>query len=181
MNEVKNSIYYVEYDSNLDMHVIKNFNYKAILDMKCLQLIQQDLKDKQIELKIHEIFTSISELNVDVIATVIIQAIKRCTDKTEYQIMKIMDFNEALNLVNKLMETCMPMNLKSEEFSNDEFEDDEEDHEDWNFDYMNYIWYSVLKRNDDFESITPKFYFKQIEIHKSFNKINTEEENIEYV
>lgn len=180
MDIVKKSVYYVEYDTNLDMYPIKNFSYKATLDMKCMKLIQHELKEKGIELKVHEIFTSISELNTDVIAILVIEAIKRCTNTTEYEIMKVMDFNLALDLINKLMENCMPINIKSDEFE-DEFEDEEDDLSDWDFDYMNYVWHSILKRSDDFNNITPKFYFKQIEVHKSFNKSKEDEDKVEYI
>lgn len=36
---------------------------------------------------------------------------------------------------------------------------------------MEYIWYTILKRVDDFYNITPKYFFKQLEAHKKFNSV----------
>lgn len=34
---------------------------------------------------------------------------------------------------------------------------------------MEYIWYTILQRKDDFYEITPKYFFKQWTAHKKFN------------
>lgn len=36
---------------------------------------------------------------------------------------------------------------------------------------MEYFYYTVLKRNDDFWSITPKYYFKMQNAHMKFNNV----------
>lgn len=40
---------------------------------------------------------------------------------------------------------------------------------------MEYVWYSVLKRSEDFYTITPKYYFKQWEAHKRFNGLDKQD------
>ena len=44
---------------------------------------------------------------------------------------------------------------------------------------MEYLWYSVLKRNDDFYKVTPKTFFQQMETYKKMN--NIESEDIDYL
>ncbi len=46
---------------------------------------------------------------------------------------------------------------------------------------MEYIYYSVLKRNNDFWSITPKYFFKQWDAHKRFNGLDKQDSNREVV
>ena len=67
---------------------------------------------------------------------------------------------------------CLPKTKSKEESI---FEDDYYDDKDWEFDYMEYIWNSIIGRNDNFWNITPKNYFEQVEIYKKFNNIKTEE------
>lgn len=179
MDILNKTIHYVEYDNSLKMHIIKSFNYKAKLDMKCIKLIQQELLNKGNNLKVHEIFNEIAELNTEVMSVVVLQSIKNCTRTTDYEVMKVMEFKYALDLINKLIEVSMPLKDISTEES--EFEDDEDiSIEDWDFDYMTYLWYSVIKRNDDFYNITPKYYFKQVELHRKFTGPK-EDEKVEYI
>lgn len=181
MDIIEKTIYYIEYDEVTEEGIEKSFSYKAKLDMKCIKLIQRQLKENRIDVKIHEIFNEISNLNMEVVAIVVIQSIKRCSDVTEEEIMKVMEFHNAIELINDLIEVSMPKKDYSDENLDDEFEDDEDEIEDWDFDYMSYLWYSVLKRSDDFYNITPKNFFKQIEIHKKFNGSDENQEKIEYV
>lgn len=182
MDIIEKTIYYIEYDEVTEEEIEKSFSYKAKLDMKCIKLIQRQLKENEIDLKIHEIFNKVSELNMEVIAIIVIQSIKRCSDVTEEEIMKVMEFQYAIELINKLIEVSMPLkNSLSIQNLDDEFEDDEDEIEDWDFDYMTYLWYSVLKRSDDFYEITPKYFFNQMEVHKKFNGINENQEKIEYI
>lgn len=41
---------------------------------------------------------------------------------------------------------------------------------------MEYFWYTVLKRTDDFWSITPKYFFKMQKAHMKFNNQGNEED-----
>lgn len=42
---------------------------------------------------------------------------------------------------------------------------------------MEYIFKTVLGRNEDFDDITPKTLFSQIEAHKKFNDPDSEKES----
>ncbi|WP_270670256.1 hypothetical protein [Paraclostridium bifermentans] len=39
---------------------------------------------------------------------------------------------------------------------------------------MEYFWYTILKRTDDFWSIYPKYFFKMQKAHMKFNNVNEE-------
>ncbi|WP_286315885.1 hypothetical protein [Romboutsia ilealis] len=80
--------------------------------------------------------------------------------------------------INKLLEKCMPSIDKTKEIG-DLFEEEDIEKKDWDFDYMEYLWYSILKRTDDFYKITPKTFFKQMDIWKKMN--NVKEENVKYM
>ena len=41
--------------------------------------------------------------------------------------------------------------------------------EDWDFDLFQYIHTTVLGRHDDFWSLTPRFFFAQLDAHKKYN------------
>ena len=81
-------------------------------------------------------------------------------------------FNSIFTYINDVMMKCLPKTKSKEESI---FEDDYYDDKDWEFDYMEYIWNSIIGRNDNFWNITPKNYFEQVEIYKKFNNIKTEE------
>ena len=74
------------------------------------------------------------------------------------------------------MSKCLykPKKLKKEE---DIFEDEEDDLniEDWDLSNIEYTWNSILNRQENILTITPKNYFEQIEIYKKVNKINDNE------
>ncbi|MDK2587539.1 hypothetical protein QOZ83_17005 [Romboutsia sedimentorum] len=46
---------------------------------------------------------------------------------------------------------------------------------------MEYHWYSVLKRTSDFWSITPKYFFKQLDAHNKYNGLDKQDSNKERV
>lgn len=52
---------------------------------------------------------------------------------------------------------------------------------DWDIAEMEYFWYSVLKRNENFYCITPKYFFKQRDAHIKFNGLDKEDKKKEYV
>ena len=81
------------------------------------------------------------------------------------------------NYINLLFNKCMPKN-KNE--SNILFEEELDSlEEDWDFAYMEYMWYSVLKRSDDFFKVTPKTFFEQMDIYKKIK--NIENEDVDYI
>ena len=86
-------------------------------------------------------------------------------------------FNAIFNYINLLFNKCMPKN-KNE--SNILFEEELDSlEEDWDFAHMEYMWYSILKRSDDFFKVTPKTFFEQMDIYKRINNIENEE--VDYI
>ncbi|WP_219712356.1 hypothetical protein, partial [Clostridioides difficile] len=50
-----------------------------------------------------------------------------------------------------------------------------DDNKDWDLNYLEYMWVSVLKRpSETFFNTTPKKLFSQIEAHKKYNGIKDE-------
>ena len=49
--------------------------------------------------------------------------------------------------------------------------------EDWDWDLFQYLHTTVLHRNDDFWSLTPKFFFGQLDAHKKYNSPQDKNEN----
>lgn len=165
--------------------VINNNKFEGILDFWVLKKIQNDLNENGIDYKIHELFQKISDIeNIDmiIVTSLLLFSIVRYMKIDESIVEKefledelnINKFNTIFSYINKLIINAMPINDNKE----DVFEEDIEQ-EDWDFPYMEYLWYSILKRNDDFYSITPKIFFEQMDIYKKMN--NVKEENIKYL
>ena len=169
--------------------IINKKKFKGILDFGVLKQVQEDLTKLGFEYKIPELFENLSDfknIDMNIVMSILLFSISRYNnidnEEIESEFMKeILDldkFNKLFEYINSLFEKCMPKNENNEELF--EFEDDEiKEKEDWNFPYMEYLWYSVLKRNDNFYSITPKTFFSQMEIYKSVN--NIKEENVDYL
>ena len=169
--------------------IINKKKFKGILDFGVLKQVQEDLAKLGFEYKIPELFENLSDfknIDMNIVMSILLFSISRYNnidnEEIESEFMKeILDldkFNKLFEYINSLFEKCMPKNENNEELF--EFEDDEiKEKEDWNFPYMEYLWYSVLKRNDNFYSITPKTFFSQMEIYKSVN--NIKEENVDYL
>ena len=165
--------------------VINNNKFEGILDFWVLKKVQMDLKENGIDYKIHELFQSISDIEnieISIVTSLLLFSIVRYMKIDESIVEKefledelnINKFNTIFLYINKLIINAMPINDNKE----DVFEEDIEQ-EDWDFPYMEYLWYSILKRNDDFYSITPKIFFEQMDIYKKMN--NVKEENIKYL
>ncbi|MDB2049344.1 hypothetical protein [Clostridium perfringens] len=154
---------------------------QATLNMKCIYLVKEDLAEKEIFLSIPQIFSKIADFDADVLSSLIIRSVQQCMDMEEEEIMILLGLDDAIELVGALIKKCMPKNDTIKKVNEIEFEDDEEDVKDWDFDFMSYLWSSVLKRSDDFFKSTPKYFFKQIDNHKKFNNIKDEKENVEYI
>ena len=48
--------------------------------------------------------------------------------------------------------------------------------EDWDWDLFQYIHTTVLGRHDDFWSLTPRFFFSQLDAHKKYNSPNEDKD-----
>lgn len=170
--------------------IIDNKKYIGILDFWALKKVQEDLKELGQELKIHEIFESLSDIKnikMEAVMSILLFSIVRGsrveTEEVEDKFLKdkfdIDKFNILFEYINSLILKCMPMKSDTNEEELFEFEEDIKDEEDWDFPYMEYLWYSVLKRTDDFYSITPKNFFSQMDIYKKMNNVKTEK--VEYL
>lgn len=163
---------------------INNKKFKGILDFGTLVKVKEDLLENGYDLTIPEIFKSISDinnLNMHVLMSILLFSISRYADIDEEEIEEIIltenlgldTFSSIFSYINLLFKRCMP---QKQEESNTLFEEDEiNSSDDWDFSHMEYLWYSVLKRNDDFYSVTPKIFFQQMETYKKINNIQSED------
>ncbi len=168
---------------------INKSEFRGILDFYVLRKVQEDLKQYGYEYKIHELFESISDIekiNMYTITSIILFSVSRY-EKINKKIIEtefiedkrdIEKFSGIFQYINELLEKCMPLKQIEDDDLFEEFED-EKDKKDWDFDYMEYLWYSVLKRTDDFYKITPKVFFSQMSIWKKVN--NVKEEKVQYL
>lgn len=151
--------------------------YKGILDMKHIKKIQYELSKKGFNYRIDQLFEELSKPNMLVVLEFILQSTNRCIEDLLIEIINE-DLKNIFNYINELLEISLP---KKKSLGMDEFEslEIEEEKEDWDFEFMQYIWYSELKRTDNFWDITPKTFNSQIDIHKKMN--GKKEDNIEYI
>lgn len=167
--------------------IINNKKFEGILDFWVLKKVQSDLLENGLDYKIHELFSKIADIkNIDmnIITSLLLFSVVRYMKVDEDVVEKefieekldMQKFNNLFTYINKLINNSMPINKNDDR---DIFEEEEIDQEDWDFPYMEYLWYSVLKRNDDFYKVTPKTFFSQIDIYKKMN--NVKEENVKYL
>lgn len=162
---------------------LNNTKFKGILDFGTLLKVKEDLIENGYDFTIPEIFKSISDvnnLNMYALMSILLFSISRYSDIDEEEIeeiilkedLKLDTFNSIFSYINLLFKRCMPQNQEESLFEEDEINLEEDD---WDFSHMEYLWYSVLKRNDDFYKVTPKTFFQQMETYKKMNNIESEE------
>ena len=166
---------------------LNNTKFKGILDFGTLLKVKEDLLENGYDFTIPEIFKSISDvnnLNMYALMSILLFSISRYSDIDEEEIeeiilkedLKLDTFNSIFSYINLLFKRCMPQKQEESLFEEDEINLEEYD---WDFSHMEYLWYSVLKRNDDFYKVTPKTFFQQMETYKKMN--NIESEDIDYL
>ena len=166
---------------------LNNTKFKGILDFGTLLKVKEDLLENGYDFTIPEIFKSISDvnnLNMYALMSILLFSISRYSDIDEEEIeeiilkedLKLDTFNSIFSYINLLFKRCMPQQQEESLFEEDEINLEEDD---WDFSHMEYLWYSVLKRNDDFYKVTPKTFFQQMETYKKMN--NIESEDIDYL
>lgn len=166
---------------------LNNTKFKGILDFGTLLKVKEDLLENGYDLTIPEIFKSISDvnnLNMYALMSILLFSISRYSDIDEEEIEEIIlnedleldTFSSIFSYINLLFKRCMPQKQEESLFEEDEINLEEDD---WDFSHMEYLWYSVLKRNDDFYKVTPKTFFQQMETYKKMN--NIESEDIDYL
>lgn len=166
---------------NLDGH-----EFKGTMDIYSLKKIQEDLLNEGEQTSITNIFIKISEFNMLYISSFVLNTLARIDKSQSNKFLEIYlkdtddlealnRFNSIFTYINDVMTKCLPKTKESKEESM--FEDDYLLYEDkdWELDYMEYIWNSIIGRNDNFWNITPKNYFEQLNIYKKFNNIKDEE------
>ena len=166
---------------NLDGH-----EFKGTMDIYSLKKIQEDLLNEGEQTSITNIFIKISEFNMLYISSFVLNTLARIDKSQSNKFLEIYlkdtddleafnRFNSIFTYINDVMTKCLPKTKESKEESI--FEDDYLLYEDkdWELDYMEYIWNSIIGRNDNFWNITPKNYFEQLNIYKKFNNIKDEE------
>lgn len=162
---------------------LNNTKFKGILDFGTLLKVKEDLIENGYDFTIPEIFKSISDvnnLNMYALMSILLFSISRYSDIDEEEIeeiilkedLKLDTFNSIFSYINLLFKRCMPQKQEESLFEEDEINLEEDD---WDFSHMEYLWYSVLKRNDDFYKVTPKTFFQQMETYKKMNNIESEE------
>lgn len=169
------------YTSTLNLY---GQEFKGTMDIYALKKIQEDLLNEGEQTSVTNIFIKISEFNMLYISSFVLNTLARVDKEQSNKFLELYlkntdddlevlnRFNSIFTYINDVMIKCLP---KSKSKEKSIFEDDYYDEKDWEFDYMEYIWNSIIGRNDNFWNITPKNYFEQVEIYKKFNNIKTEE------
>lgn len=165
---------------------LSNELLEGTLDMYSIKKIQSKLN-----CKVNDIFIGISNMDTKCACTVTIEAIKRLNNISEENIVSLYiserDYIQANNSIimfkflSELIDKCMPLDNKN--ISENEFEDIPEEYRsqnDWDFDYMEYLWKSTLNREESFWTVTPRNFFKQVDMYRSLNNIKDESE-VEYI
>lgn len=169
--------------------IIHNRKFLGTLDFYVIRKIHEDLEDVGINCTYQEMFRFISsfeDLGTDkgqiTLCSLILHSILRCSHIEEEEFVKLFNsdtsedereladiFKSRFDYINSLFKKCMPPNSKEDS----EFDDEDiyvSKKTNWDFNHMEYLWYSVLKRNDDFYGTTPRTFFAQLE---EFSKANS--------
>lgn len=151
--------------------------YEGTLDFYVLKEVQKTLEKLNRKLKLHEIFKALADEDMQVISCLILHSLVRKENSIEdinrdYTAIKndeeLIDYFININkFLIDLLDECMPKEEKKEE---SELEDipDFSSYDDWDLTYMEYLWTTILKR-ENFWNITPKNFFEQADIHLKVN------------
>ena len=156
------------------------------LDFYVLSQVQQELKANGKLLTIPQILEAIGEEDFQCLFLLFIYSIQRVTGHSVTKIQSLYDEHrqqddspkwalgcliQVYEYIQQLFKTCLVMSESEEE---SEFEDIPlSSKEDWDFSWLEYVWTSVLNRQD-FWSATPKNFMQQLEVHQRFHGIEKE-------
>lgn len=141
--------------------------------------------NKEITLK--ELIEGLSEFDMTFFTVFILETINSSNQYSKEEVLEsftndsnlIKKFNNAYSYIYDLLNKCLPSNKAIEKYES-EFEDEEEEvNSAWDFDYMEYLWSTVLKRND-FWNTTPRNFFSQLDIHQKLYS-SKKESNVEEI
>ena len=163
---------------------INNKKFIGTLDFWVLRKVQEDIEKVDKFYTMSQLFKRISDVNnidMRIITSILYFSIIRKNNDSDIEKVFMEDelnlekFNSIFNYINLLLKKCMPL---KENISENLFEEEDlgiEIKEDWDFDYMEYIWNSILNRTN-FYKTTHKNFFSQVKVYKDVNKIKDDEE-----
>ncbi|EOU1904110.1 hypothetical protein [Clostridium perfringens] len=169
---------------------LNNKKFKGTLTFNTLVKIKDSLLEEfKKDITITEIFDGLTKFDMTIFTVFMIESIYATGEYEKEEIIEafindediINKFNDAYSYIYKLISKCLPKEI--EEFNESEFEDEydqEGNNTEWELDYMEYLWSTVLKRND-FWNVTPKNFFEQMDIHKKVNSSGKEKSNVEEI
>lgn len=161
--------------------VINNVEFIGTLTFEVLINTIRELEKIGRVFTIPSFFKSLGKENMESISALIIQSIVILEKYNENEVTEVYlektnsieqdieNFNNIFFYINELLKKCMP---KAKEIKESIFDDEEEFEEltqDWNLAEFEYLWETILKRNN-FYKITPKVFFEQLEIHSKTQK-----------
>lgn len=150
--------------------------FKGILDIGAIKCTQNEiLKEQEKHIGVVKLFDEIRKDNNTYMSIFILEIIVRHNDISKEDFLNIfLEYSRTNNedltreiyrFFNELFEKAMPKNEEKEESEFEDIPDFREKNEDWDFPTMEYIWKSVLNRQDDFWGVTPKNYFEQYDLY----------------
>lgn len=162
--------------------------YKGTLTFATIKEIQEVLEtDFEKKLTVTQIFEALEKKDLIVISTFILATLKELNKEKENEIVRDFaedgqdsleelenKFKKMITYVNDIFKKCMPLNSKKE-VNKRQFVSLNEESGDWEYDNLEFLWNSILKRNNNFLDITPKNFFEQVNAYKKANKIQDEE------
>lgn len=160
---------------------LNNKEFKGTLTFSTLNNIEKImLKEFKKELSIKDILEGLSNFDMTIFSVFILETLN-CEENSKEDILYNFEndpdilnkFKNGYNYINELIDECLPR-IKDIGKNESIFEDEEEEIgvSKWEYDYMEYIWSTLLKRND-FWNTTPKNFFEQIKIHEKINKTDS--------
>lgn len=161
--------------------ILDNKIYEGTLNFYAIKKVQEELKNRNFEHKVYHIFKYLGnekyfgkdEFNVTLTSLLLysISSLGHKEEEVSKSFLKEEDLNiyivKVLDFINELINKCMPKSDEEDEYEKPDWWSPK----DWNFDEMEYMWYTILKRNDDFYKISPKEFFSQMDIYKKINNI----------
>lgn len=161
--------------------VINNVEFIGTLTFEVLINTIRELQKIGKVFTIPSFFKSLGNEEMESISALIIQSIVILEKYNENEVVKVYlekttsidkdieNFNNIFSYINELFKKCMPKNKDNTESIFDDEEEFEEITKDWNLAEFEYLWETILKRNN-FYKITPKTFFEQLEIHSKTQK-----------
>lgn len=141
--------------------------------------------NKQVTVK--EVIEGLAEFDMTFFSVFILETIYSSNKYSKEEVLQaflndsnlIEKFNSAYSYIYDLTNKCLPSSKVIEDYES-EFEDEEDDsNSEWDFEYMEYLWSTILKR-DYFWNTTPKNFFSQLDIHQKLHG-SKKESNVEEI